>query len=278
MTAGFPKMELDASLAAEITEKDYEGIEATIGSLPTVSICQKPVTDDKGRTLFNPGGFKVHDRICKSHDIVIPHVAGDVGIEFTILMDRTTRTYWPEGDFGKPHCNSVDSFNGIGKPGGNCAICPLSQFIDGERPDCSEYRKALVWDHNTNTCYILQFGRSALRLYDDHKAFIAKLTPKGGMKIPLLALKLRVTTKYIAEIPGKEYFEPIFEIVEQIPLEQFRVFRQICDDMRLHFKVASIVTVDEEHPTGGSATGVNDPGGEIPPDTSEMGIDPEGRF
>src|SRR5262249_1306022 len=74
-----------------------------------------------------------------------------------IIGWRDTRSYWSipmeESDGNMPpDCYSLDARAGIGKPGGDCARCPLSQFGSGPKGDgqaCKLVRQlSLIRDQN----------------------------------------------------------------------------------------------------------------------------------
>jgi hypothetical protein len=57
-------------------------------------------------------------------------------IEGVIVLARDTRVFYQSKDAGNvpPDCSSADNITGTGKPGGECAKCPLSQWgsaVDG---------------------------------------------------------------------------------------------------------------------------------------------------
>lgn len=64
----------------------------------------------------------------------VPSLKGPQSIgllEGIVLQFKDVRSYWSEkfgGGNSPPDCASADSLLGVGKPGGSCVACPLSQF------------------------------------------------------------------------------------------------------------------------------------------------------
>ena len=64
---------------------------------------------------------------------LIPGLEGDTtdkAIEGVVVHVRDNRSYYQSKDAGNvpPDCSSRDGITGIGKPGGDCAKCPLAQY------------------------------------------------------------------------------------------------------------------------------------------------------
>jgi hypothetical protein len=61
----------------------------------------------------------------------------DRTLEGVVLFNHAANAYWPDGGYDEeenssPLCSSVDGVQGIGEPGGACALCPLNAFGSGE--------------------------------------------------------------------------------------------------------------------------------------------------
>jgi hypothetical protein len=64
---------------------------------------------------------------------LIPDLSGDKtapSITGVVVEARDTRVYYATKDAGNvpPDCSSTDAKTGVGKPGGDCASCPLAQY------------------------------------------------------------------------------------------------------------------------------------------------------
>lgn len=258
---------LDPEIANAINADDLEGYEDADDVLPIVSIQQKDLKDDKsGKTIFFAGGFHMYDAVTESRGESVPDFSGETGLIVTILKDQAARVMWvrPFDPAADSLCKSVDGRTGIGDPGGNCAICPHSQFLNGERPRCDQQRYLLVYDHALKTCYALRFGPSGLKPYGLFKTLV-KRQAVDGKPLPLSVLAIKVTTRY--EAGGKApYYAPQLEVVNVLPPDLFNEMRQIRSELARKF--TSTVQVDEsddEHSQNGSAAPGRDSGGELPP-------------
>jgi len=84
----------------------------------------------------------------------VPTLGGSVSmkaIEGVIISHRMTRSYWESdysGDKQPPDCSSEDGVIGSGSPGGECATCPLSQWVSdpkgGPGQACQQRRLLFV--------------------------------------------------------------------------------------------------------------------------------------
>ena len=64
---------------------------------------------------------------------LIPTLEGDTtaaAVEGVVVSARDARVYYASKDAGNvpPDCSSLDNKTGVGKPGGECAVCPLAQW------------------------------------------------------------------------------------------------------------------------------------------------------
>ena len=64
-------------------------------------------------------------------------------IQGVIVAWNEARSYFKTRDADHPECYSPDNKRGVGRPGGICEQCPLSQFIDGA-PKCKEQRNIYI--------------------------------------------------------------------------------------------------------------------------------------
>lgn len=65
-----------------------------------------------------------------------------------ILHHHPARNYWMmaygEGRSTPPDCQSQDGIVGIGSPGGECQVCPMSQFVGDSNPKCTQSYRLYV--------------------------------------------------------------------------------------------------------------------------------------
>ena len=261
--------EMNPELAGEIEDNDFDGYDSAQEALPIVSIRQKPLADEKsGNVLYNAGGFRIYDPVTVSSGRVIPD---QESLNITVLADQPSRVYWPQGNFDKPQCRSNDSKTGIGDPGVNCATCPKSQWVNGERPECTAQMNCLAYDHALQSCYILRLGRSALRPYTNFKATVKRIG--NGIPAPLHTFQLTITTKYETE-PAPHYL-PVFQIERQIDIELFRRVKQLRQELNERMtRTVQVDTADDEHPAHNDMP-TADPGGELPPGVEPVNTAPQ---
>jgi hypothetical protein len=65
-----------------------------------------------------------------------------------ILHHHPARNYWSmsygEGRATPPDCQSQDGIVGVGNPGGECQVCPMSQFLMDSNPKCTQTYRLYV--------------------------------------------------------------------------------------------------------------------------------------
>lgn len=111
------------------------------------------------------------------------------------------------------YCASADSITGVGKPGGDCASCPLSEFtedaITGKRnaPRCVFRYEYVVWVHQYGTEALLTFQRASVPAA---KRFNRILLQYKGQRAIRLGTKL-------ASAGGNDFFTPT--IIGSEPLD-----------------------------------------------------------
>lgn len=94
----------------------------------------------------------------------VPSIRGEQNLEELegiIIHQRDTRAYWEknidEGGGGQPpDCASEDGYTGVGKPGGNCAECPMNKWGTEKKAGRGKACKEL------KIVYVLPKGRQFL--------------------------------------------------------------------------------------------------------------------
>lgn len=234
-------LELNADLAEEVEDQDMTGYESSRKTLPIVKIQQKPVTNDAGTILFEAGGFKIYDRIAVANDKKIANIDGKRGLFVTILGDQRSRIYWEKMGDEKPRCKSLDYITGIGDPGGLCIQCPLKDPDEKGEKKCKQQMNLLARDHNLQTCYVIQFTPSGLAPYDLFKGLISQQAK--SKRIPLFALRVAITTKFVKAEKGDHYI-PVFTMIDQTPLPLFQELRKIRAESVTKFE--ETIDIEEE--------------------------------
>jgi hypothetical protein len=237
-------------LLAEVTTEDFAGYDSSRAALPIVSIRQKDLKNDKGGLIAQAGGFRIYDPVTAASNIVIPD---QDKLTVTFLIEHSTRTYWQQGNMADPDCRAGDGLFGIGNPGGECAKCPLSQWVDDKRPACNLNANVLSYDHNSQICYVLRFGRSGLKPWSYYKELVKRI---ANGQLPVHGTIAQLTTQYMTE-PAPHYIPVLTMMSEQPSLELFRLFKKFRFEWLEVLKRTAIVDVEE------TETVVTD--GELPP-------------
>ena len=234
-------MEFNPELLAEVKAEDFGGYEPSRSSLPIVSIRQKEVKDERGKTVTEAGGFRIYDPVTAPTGIAF---SDQQKLTLTFLIEHPTRTYWAEGNLGNPDCRAADGKSGVGKPGGDCTKCPMSQWNGSDRPACTFNAHVLSHDHASGMCYVVRFGRSGLKPWNNFKELVKRMA-KG--QIPVHALIIEMTTQFMTD-PAPHYI-PVLTPIGQVDLNQFRLFKKFRQEFVDVLKRTSVVDVaDDDHP------------------------------
>lgn len=88
--------------------------------------------------------------------------------------------------FGKgpkeaPVCQSNDGITGVGQPGGECATCPLAQWVDGKRPECPEHISVYILRPTSLIPVVLTLPATSIKPWNDYKnGLFNAMTPVYG--------------------------------------------------------------------------------------------------
>lgn len=265
-----------SNAAVDLLDKtDTEGYEEARDTLPYVSIRQKPLMDDKGDILIKAGSFRMQLKGLPD----ITDVSGNKGLVITVLADQQSRVFWANLEDDHPACKSNDALIGLGAPGGVCSTCPLSQWAaNGDRPECALQFKVLCMDHNNEGLfYILNIGRSGLRPYNEFKSQLKHNKIIVGSKkysVPPHFMRVRITSEYQRD--PQPHYTPVFTVDSQLDPEQIINAKTTRTGFADMFKktVATVDTADDDF--HGNATGVADPGGELPKGVAAVGSQSSG--
>lgn len=254
-------MDIDPALLAEVETTDFTGYEPSRTSLPIVSIRQKPLVDERGKTIIEPGGFRIYDPVTVQSGLVIPD---QPSLDLTFMTEHSTRTFWEKGNLGNPNCRAGDGKFGIGSPGGDCAKCPMAQWTNGDRPPCTFNANVLAWDHSAHVCYVKRFGRSGLRAWGNFKELVKRF---ADGQMPIHAMVVHLTTHFETE-PAPHYI-PVIEVAGQVGLDLFRKLKQFRQEyLEILKRTSSVDTVDEDHPMHDTTATSDLPDGVTPVDNS----------
>lgn len=120
---------------AKDQEAMYGGLEQEDVTIPRIVILQglsPEVTEGRGK----PGEFFIKG---------LERNLGKGPLEIVILMRNKSRIRWQDLTLGGGIlCRSIDSKIGVGDPGGDCNICPLSEWTGVGKPSCDLYQNLIV--------------------------------------------------------------------------------------------------------------------------------------
>lgn len=78
---------------------------------------------------------EVQDGTARPGQFLLSGAAPREEIFATVNAIQKFRRYATNDDGGKVLCRSEDSFVGVGTPGGECEVCPLSKWVNSEDPN-----------------------------------------------------------------------------------------------------------------------------------------------
>lgn len=141
-----------------------EGVEQDMLIIPRLKLVQKmSVETDEGI----PAGSIVNSVTKDTIGVLDKSSNGSKVTIIPILNGRSRVLYTPIEEGAGWLCSSPDGKYGTGMPGGECAICPKSQWIRTEKgtkaPECTEYFNiyCLVRDYDSPVPLVASFGRTS---------------------------------------------------------------------------------------------------------------------
>jgi hypothetical protein len=188
---------------ARITIPDYlrpkggrpaggENVDQTDVTIPRLALCQSMSDERKrGDSKFIPGleeGMYFNS--------VSKKIYGDNVLVVPVFFYRTRIRFEDREKGGGILCQAQDAKTGVGDPGGDCLSCKLSQFVDGERPGCTEFKNM--------ACLVVP--EEGLPKLEDAVIFGFKST----------SIKAAKTWNTLLRMRGLDYFSSIFEVTSKI--------------------------------------------------------------
>ena len=160
--------------------------------------------------MVKAGGFKLYS---KAHE-PCPDADGQHGLLITVMKERHARVYFDPSGMKKGVPPLCRSFDGITGKLGKCATCEFAQWPKNGKSPCRLDRDLIVYDHNMNIPYILQFSGGSIRQWNEFKHDLS------GFGKPAIAQIIHVTS---VELEGQygSYWGPKFEIVGDVSPEMF---------------------------------------------------------
>jgi len=153
----------------------------------------------------------------------IPGLEGEESspvVEGIIVAAKDPRSYWKvsyneSGGGSPPDCYSDDGVLGVGNPGGNCAVCPLSEFGSAEKGPGQACKSMKI----------------LFMLRKDDFLPLVVVAPPGSLKS---------MTKYFLRLASKA--KPYYSVITRIALEKTKNSRGTV----FSFMVPSMASVLEE--------------------------------
>lgn len=137
---------------------------------------------------------------------------------------RDNRGYWAksidEDGGGKPPlCFSPDGRNGYGDPGGECAVCPYSQFQGDEKPKCKSTVPVYFLEVGKVIPSILQLPVSSLQVF---KSYCRRLANEA---LFYWAVETEVGLVKAKNATGIDYSEATFRLTRRLEPDERSKFR-----------------------------------------------------
>ncbi len=149
---------------------------------------------------------------------LIPGLDGDQtvqAIEGVIVATRETRVYYSTKDAGNvpPDCSSIDGVHGNGKPGGECARCPLAAWDsaqDGSGQACKQVRQLFLLRGPSMLPEVVMIPPTSLKAV---RQFFVKLATQG---IQYYHSILRIELEKAQNAQGKTYGKAVLKFIRRL--------------------------------------------------------------
>lgn len=137
-------------------------------------------------------------------------------VECVVVFHRDTRSYFSSKDIGStpPDCASRDGVIGIGKPGGECARCPLAQYDSapdgGAGQACKQGKQLFILRGSSMLPEVLSIPPTSLKAV---RQFFLKLVTQG---IQYHHCILRIELEKAQNPQGKVYGRAVMKFVRRL--------------------------------------------------------------
>ena len=107
-----------------------------------------------------------------------PEIVRDfVGVVLHVQPGRVKyKSAFGQGPKEAPVCKSDDGIIGVGQPGGECASCPLAQWVDGKKPECPEHADVYVLRPLSLIPVVVRLPASSLKVLADYRTGLFNAT------------------------------------------------------------------------------------------------------
>lgn len=162
-------------------------------------------------------------------------------LDGVILYMKSARVYWSQslkegGSGSPPDCTSNDAIAGIGKPGGQCAVCPFAQFgSDGRAQACKQVKQLFLLTELSMMPAVVSIPPTGLR---DVNRYILRLKVPYWHAITRLGLEKRNNRDGIA------YSAAVLRQVGDVPAEQAKTLNGYRQSILPHLTRTPVATSD----------------------------------
>lgn len=154
-------------------------------------------------------------------------------IEGIVVYFQDGRVYWEQGfEQGgglPPTCVSADQVTGVGRPGGECAICPMAQFgsADGGRGQaCRTRRDLFLLQQNDLLPIAIQLPVTS---FQAARKYFLRLTRSGTPYYGVVTGIGLETTKNQA---GIKYSIATFAVTQRLDAKQVEAFKNFSTQLK----------------------------------------------
>ncbi len=186
---------------------------------------------------------------------LIPNLEGDQTaprIEGVIVGSRDARVYYQSKEAtanNRPDCSSLDAITGEGKPGGECARCPLAQWDSapdgGGGQACKQVKQLFMLRGQSLFPEIVSLPPTSLKAA---RQFLLKLLTQG---IPYYHALVAIELEKAENAQKKPYGRAVFKFIRRLTSQEAAIaiqYHQMCQD--LMGRVPTQVDADEAGETG----------------------------
>jgi hypothetical protein len=141
-------------------------------------------------------------------------------IEGVVVHVRDTRSYFHSKDAGNvpPDCSSRDGVTGIGKPGGECAGCPLAEFESapdgGAGQACKQSKQLFILRGTSMLPEVVSIPPTSLKAI---RQFFLKLVTQ---RMQYHHCILRIELEKAQNAQGKAYGKAVMKFVRRLSPEE----------------------------------------------------------
>ena len=160
-------------------------------------------------------------------------------LEGVLLFHHSSNAYWAEGseydEDTSPLCSSVDGKQGIGEPGGSCAMCALNQYgtaAEGRGKACKNMRVLYLLQDGQYMPIQLSLPPTSLRPFRDfmNQAFLLRRRASYGS---VIQISLRKESN-----GSNDYSVASFRLLFNFEGEQLAQIRSYAESFREQMKLS----------------------------------------